>query len=61
VTELFNKIADILIDVPKEYDTVWNAELLYKLHTVGLQDFMILLIISYLNGRKFRDKPERHF
>jgi hypothetical protein len=54
VTEKDNERA--FFDVSKAYDVVWTTGLIYKLHTAGIPDSVLLLLASYLTDRKFRVK-----
>jgi hypothetical protein len=45
--------ADIL-DVAKAFDTVWVKGLLYKVTVLNFPSYLVKIISSYLDGRKFR-------
>lgn len=59
ITKAFNtkkSVGMILLDIQKAFDTVWHNGLVYKLITMGVPDYLVALIKSYLTNRKFKVK-----
>lgn len=48
----------VFLDIEKAFDTVWHQDLLYKLNTLKLPNWIIKLVKSYLNQRAFKIKIE---
>jgi hypothetical protein len=43
----------VFLDMAKSFDTVWVANLLYKLTNLNFPSYLVKVISSYLNGRTF--------
>jgi len=46
-------VAMVLLDLQKAFDSVWHQGLLYKLHCIGIPEYIIRIIHSYLSDRRF--------
>lgn len=50
---LRKSIGMILLDIEKAFDCVWHNGLLYKLHLFNVPEYLIKLIMSFINERQF--------
>jgi hypothetical protein len=51
----FNKnksVGVVLLDLKKAYDSVWHEGLIHKLNRLGYPNYLVKLIVSYLDSRK---------
>ena len=49
-----NDVCGVFLDVSKAFDKVWHQGLLFKLRRMGIEGNLLLLIESYLSGRRQR-------
>ena len=45
----------VFIDIPKAFDKVWHQRLIFKLKSIGVSDFLLSLVESFLYNRFQRD------
>ena len=45
---------EIFLDILKAFDKIWHEGLIFKLKTYGINDYLLKLLINYLEDRKQR-------
>ena len=56
ITDTFNRkgsVAALFLDISKAFDRVWHGALLMKMHRLRFPAWLIKIVASYLDGRRF--------
>ncbi len=56
ISESLNKgkrAVGIFFDISKAFDKVWHQGLIYKLHKLGVPNYITRYVIDFLKNRKF--------